>query len=376
MVRSTNVPINIKTLSISINDPEGKSISYTIEIRPDIGGRSSSGTSNGVKSCPVTGLAYGTTYRWWVNASDGSSWTRQWYTFRTVSSTPSNPPANDGGGGSGGGGSDAPPVDENTTPIPADDNTPPEAPFAPVGPTSIECGTNYPYTSSAKDLNGDQVRLQLDWGDGNMSNWSAYVDSNTTIFFYHAWNAPSNYTIFALAQDENGSYSTWSMPLSITVIKPESSPVAPIINITILNNASVNQTIIFDASKSKDPDGKLTHYHWSYGDGTTGTGETSLHSYTEPGVYEVNLTVTDDTQQTYTKTVEVTVDVFTDVPVTTIVSAFSYTSTALLIAECVIVIGMMFILRQRNVLKERSRKHREMSVEEKVDRLLYNKEKK
>ena len=40
----------------------------------------------------LSGLAYGTTYRWWVNASDGSSWTRRWYTFTTVSNPTNSPP--------------------------------------------------------------------------------------------------------------------------------------------------------------------------------------------------------------------------------------------------------------------------------------------
>ena len=50
------------------------------------------GVYNGVKTCTLSGLAYGTTYRWWVNASDGSSWTRRWYTFTTVTTTPVNNP--------------------------------------------------------------------------------------------------------------------------------------------------------------------------------------------------------------------------------------------------------------------------------------------
>jgi len=189
--------------------------------------------------------------------------------------------------------------------------------------------------------------------------------------FSHAWVSPETYLIFVIAQDINESESNWSTPLSINVSKFTTTP--PIIEITLVNNGSVNDSILFDASNSVDPDGQLTSYHWSFGDGSTATGVTSHHSYTTPGIYQVNLTVTDDLAQNYSKTIQVTVNVATEAPVQVKTSSFSYLSTALLIAECVIVIGMMVILRQRNILKERSKKQTELSIEEKIDLLLLNK---
>jgi PKD repeat protein len=59
-------------------------------------------------------------------------------------------------------------------------------------------------------------------------------------------------------------------------------------------NPVVNQTITFDASSSYDPDGQIVSYEWDFGDGTNGTEEIVNHSYSSPGNYTVNLTVTDD----------------------------------------------------------------------------------
>jgi parallel beta-helix repeat protein len=65
-------------------------------------------------------------------------------------------------------------------------------------------------------------------------------------------------------------------------------------------NPAVNETIIFNASISYDPDGNITSYEWEFGDGDvanatgTGTGEIVEHSYSSPGNYTVNLTVTDN----------------------------------------------------------------------------------
>jgi PKD repeat protein len=53
-------------------------------------------------------------------------------------------------------------------------------------------------------------------------------------------------------------------------------------------------TCSFDGSASSDPDGNVSAWAWDFGDGTTGTGETASHTYSEAGDYAVKLTVTDD----------------------------------------------------------------------------------
>ena len=53
------------------------------------------------------------------------------------------------------------------------------------------------------------------------------------------------------------------------------------------------ESIIFNGSKSFDPDGyAITSYSWDFGDGTgPGTGEVVEHTYNNPGEYNVTLTV-------------------------------------------------------------------------------------
>ena len=63
----------------------------------------------------------------------------------------------------------------------------------------------------------------------------------------------------------------------------------------------------FDASASADVDGTITGYAWDFGDGQTGAGATSSHSYSKSGTYQVRLTVTDNLGATGTTTNALTV---------------------------------------------------------------------
>lgn len=69
----------------------------------------------------------------------------------------------------------------------------------------------------------------------------------------------------------------------------------------------VGEQITFDASGSSDPDGLIEFYDWDFGDGATGTGETTTHTYDAQANYEVTLTVTDNAgnQDSITQTVTV-----------------------------------------------------------------------
>jgi len=56
----------------------------------------------------------------------------------------------------------------------------------------------------------------------------------------------------------------------------------------------VGEWILFDASASYDPDGRLVDFVWDFGDGTSTRGTRVGHAFEEIGVYSVRLTVEDD----------------------------------------------------------------------------------
>ncbi len=79
--------------------------------------------------------------------------------------------------------------------------------------------------------------------------------------------------------------------------EPPPPPPPPAENVAPNATFSVNcqdLTCSFDASGSSDSDGTIADYGWAFGDGTLGSGESTTHSYSQPGTYTVTLTVTDD----------------------------------------------------------------------------------
>jgi len=203
------------------------------------------------------------------------------------------------------GGSNPPPSEPPVSP--PSGNQPPGTPVKPVGPTFVEVGAAYAYTSSAVDPEGGRVRLRFDWGDGTLSDWSALAGSNVSVTLSHTWNNVSTYNVRAIAQDEAGSNSSWSVPLAVVVSQAMAGNQSPVASFVLPPKVTSNQTVVFDASGSIDSDGVIVSYVWDFGDGTQGTGKAPTHVYQSPGHYTVTLTVTDDAGLTSSVTMVVTV---------------------------------------------------------------------
>jgi len=69
-------------------------------------------------------------------------------------------------------------------------------------------------------------------------------------------------------------------------------PVAEFVRTPAFGDAPLS--VFFDATASSDADGILVSFDWDFGDGSTGSGVTTTHTYNEAGTYEAVLRVADD----------------------------------------------------------------------------------
>ncbi|NBU47863.1 MAG: PKD domain-containing protein, partial [Flavobacteriales bacterium] len=68
---------------------------------------------------------------------------------------------------------------------------------------------------------------------------------------------------------------------------------SPVANFTTNpTSACVNTIISFTSTSSANGGAAITNYIWDFGDGTTGSGATTSHTYSNSGTYTITLVVT------------------------------------------------------------------------------------
>lgn len=99
------------------------------------------------------------------------------------------------------------------------------------------------------------------------------------------------------------------------------SDTAPVAQFAVVGN-SVSETGIatLDASGSYDANGEITAYAWSFGDGNTSTGQLVSHTYSQSGMYVVELTVTDNDGNSASISTSVSVHIENRPPTATILA--------------------------------------------------------
>ncbi len=112
----------------------------------------------------------------------------------------------------------------------------------------------------------------------------------------------AKYSYYVVSHDDN-LYTVTSNTADITSGKDTIAPVAAAgKDIVTIEGCAIS----FDGSRSSD-NFSVKEYLWDFGDGTTGTGKISEHTYSAAGTYTVTLTVTDESGNSDTDTLTATV---------------------------------------------------------------------
>ena len=89
-------------------------------------------------------------------------------------------------------------------------NLEPEKPSVPSGETAGLLMTEYTYTTSTTDVEGQQLWYRWDWDDGDTSDWIGPYASGAEASASHSWSVADTYRIKVQAKDEYDAESEWS----------------------------------------------------------------------------------------------------------------------------------------------------------------------
>ena len=175
---------------------------------------------------------------------------------------------------------------------------PPIASFT-ANPNPAVVGRSVTFDASAsRDPDGNVVAYAWDFGDSTTGSGAI-----TT----HPYTIPGTFNVTLNVTDNDSLNGTVSHDVVVQAAPPGPQP--PVADFTA-NPVRVNPgvPVTFDASASLDPDGTIASYTWEFGDSSGGSGVVATHSYANPGVFTVNLTVVDNQTLSSSATHQVTVN--------------------------------------------------------------------
>ncbi len=136
--------------------------------------------------------------------------------------------------------------------------------------------------SESFDLDGSITAYNWDFGDGS---------TGTGVITTHTYTQAGTFTATLSVTDDVGLESVSPVSVEIEVL-PNDPPTA--VGSFLPTSGEAPLVVFFNGSASTDSDGSIVSYEWDFGDGSSGSGATTSHTYTQAGTYTASLTVTDN----------------------------------------------------------------------------------
>ena len=109
----------------------------------------------------------------------------------------------------------------------------------------------------------------------------------------HTFSTPGTYDVILTVMDDGSPALSDTANITITVSAANQNPTA--VATANITSGNTPLDVTFDGSTSSDPDGTIGSYLWNFDDnGNSSISATPTYTFSTPGTYNVELTVTDD----------------------------------------------------------------------------------
>ncbi len=194
-----------------------------------------------------------------------------------------------------------------------------------VQTVTVSCGTptdttapTVPTSLNATAASCSQVNLSwgssTDSGGSGLKGYNVYrnnvliqfvaAPATTTSDTGLAGSTSYSYQVSAIDNATNQSARTAAKSASTLACTVNQAPIA---NAGADQSGQPGVSLTFNGSASRDPDGTISSYAWTFGDATIGSGVSAIHAYATAGTYVVTLTVTDNAGAKASDTATVTI---------------------------------------------------------------------
>ena len=149
-------------------------------------------------------------------------------------------------------------------------------------------------TITFTDPGADVWSGTVNFGDSS-GDESLVVDQAAKSFVLnHTYLDEITYTVTVTVEDGDAGSHTDTFQVEVQFNTP------PVANDGGPYTGDEGSPVAFDGSGSTDAENNIVEYAWTFGDGSTGTGATTNHTYIDNGTFTVCLTVTDSFNETST----------------------------------------------------------------------------
>jgi gliding motility-associated-like protein len=149
------------------------------------------------------------------------------------------------------------------------------SPLANFSANIAQIGNPTIFTDLSTTANGNLISWQWSFGDGSSSN-----QQNPQ----HFYNNAGNYLVTLIVINNFGCADTFSLNVLVTEVISVDFTMMP-------NPVCINQPVYF-TDISSTGSGNFISWHWDFGDGYISTSQNPIHSYKNPGNYNVSLIAT------------------------------------------------------------------------------------